>query len=64
MSDWQDISTAPRDGTRILAWSSGTGRWPTIVVWVKDYWAFEGAPLNLGTIQKWHQLPEPPKERK
>jgi hypothetical protein len=43
MSDWQDISTAPKDGTRILIWaeSPATGHCSVHLAW----WAipYEGA---------------------
>ena len=41
MTDWQDISTAPRDGRRILA-ATATDNFIVVV-------RFENYPLNIGS---------------
>ena len=58
---WQPIETAPKDGTRILVWSSGTGVYPAIAAWCQgSYWGYERSHVNLGTIEKWMPLPKSP----
>lgn len=32
MSEWQDISTAPKDGTKFFLWAPGY-EWPEVIYW-------------------------------
>ena len=58
---WQPIETAPKDGTKILLWGSGTGSWPCKGQFAEgDYWAF--TEPCVGWPELWMPLPEPPKE--
>jgi hypothetical protein len=65
MSDeWQPIETAPRDGTKILAWSYKKGF--TVSKWhtpanpeARGHWN-NGA--HSYTPNYWRALPDPPKE--
>lgn len=60
MPGWQKIETAPKDGTEILVWSSGSGYWPRMAVWRDSYWALDSA--NLGIPTHWMPLPAAPKK--
>lgn len=56
MAGWQAIETAPKDGTRILAWRSGDifiARWHKML----DAWCDEKEVLRP---THWVPLPEPP----
>jgi len=65
MTEWQDISTAPRDGKTILAY----GAWPMFPTvqdvclchWDEDdqRWAFDGEEM---LVTHWIPLPAPPKK--
>ena len=64
---WQDISTAPRNGRRVLVWGPDfqtvteawfceeTGLWPR-----DSSHSDEGEPCNVGLPSHWRPLPEPP----
>lgn len=66
MSEWQPISTAPKDGTGILAWIPD---WTTtmVVFWKESRWwmpvGYDGLMSMRGDppITHWMPLPEPPK---
>lgn len=74
MTDWQPISTAPKDGTRFLAWHS-SGEVTPLEVTGTSFEHTEAHPaydvravaLNmashrgLGEFTHWMPLPEPPK---
>lgn len=77
MTEWQDISTAPRDGTEILAFQAdgkfhigpedhvGTHlpAW-AVVSWKDGYW--DGYYSGLGPLDApthWMPLPPPPNEK-
>jgi len=49
---WQPIETAPRDGTEILVWAPGSGRWLI---------KFDGEEPAGRAFTHWQPLPEPPK---
>lgn len=67
MSDWQDIATAPRDGTRVLLWFNELdphtiqSEWRDEVGWV-DVWNNDRIELTHSFIwpTHWMSLPEPP----
>jgi hypothetical protein len=64
--DWQPIETAPKDGTKVLFWSSGTGDWPICGRWVDpdgadfSWWGMDKSAL--GNPTHWMPLPAPPSE--
>lgn len=33
LPQWRPMASMPKDGTEVLVWSSGTGRWPRIAKW-------------------------------
>ena len=58
---WQDISTAPKDGTEILAASTGTGAMIHIVFWHEiGAWHNGEGVFDNGYITHWQPLPQPP----
>ena len=69
MTEWQPMETAPKDGTRILAWCLGAYDGPaaTAVSWHSTYkvwWqdpneATEYDPDDMAPSH-WMPLPEPP----
>jgi hypothetical protein len=68
MTGWQDIETAPKDGTRILLGSPGNE--PVIGCWVSDSFAHgdEASDLPYGRLTDprwvpthWMPLPEAPR---
>jgi hypothetical protein len=64
---WQDISTAPKDGTEILLQGKAVppheGRYVTVGYGFDDGWrTYQGLLTNQPT--RWMPLPEPPKEIK
>jgi hypothetical protein len=70
MSDWQPISTAPKDGTQILVYFPQIGVWQ--VLWSREvfndgFWCvsdnkFEDRPLRGWSDEPthWMPLPDPP----
>lgn len=62
---WQPIETLPKDGTRVLLWSSGTGVWPITGRWCEGFqktsWLGMDAPM-LGVPSHWMLLPQPPEK--
>lgn len=67
---WQDISTAPKDGTVILAWcvhpnarfAGDSKEWccPVVAQWISHNgggWTWHGM---VGDFTHWHRLPAPP----
>lgn len=60
MSDWQDIDTAPRDGTWIELWRgpvTGPGAWSPLIV--ARWWEFDGvyatwAWPDESAVDPWH----------
>jgi hypothetical protein len=61
-AEWQPISTAPKDGTRIMLWLDGPIRAPKAVFGRLDKggWVTEGSGLAKPT--HWMPVPEPPKQ--
>lgn len=57
MNEWQHISTAPKDGTPILAFLNSGGF--SVVIWNRDHWT-----NCLWNVQPthWQPLPKPPTE--
>lgn len=58
---WNDVSTAPKDGTRILAyWRS----WVTIALWnlrVNNWQEWPDGDFDTGgELTHWMPLPDPP----
>ncbi len=65
--EWQPIETAPRDGTRIYAWTSA---WPIArpISWFEGYrergwWVFDSCTEAVG-VTHWQPLPAPPSHRR
>lgn len=68
MTDWQDISTAPKDGTRILVVHEGQTR---IALWGKTshvpiygFCLSDQGPedFDLVYVDLWQPLPSPPRD--
>lgn len=59
MTEWQDISTAPKDGTRILVVG---GMWdkPDIAAADGEWWAMRRREGWHGCPTHWMPLPPPP----
>ena len=55
---WQDIATAPKDGTEILGWD---GR-QVLVSWDADFKRFEDRGGFARRVTLWMPLPDPPSE--
>lgn len=75
MNEWQDIASAPKDGTPILVWSCSVrdelsgealpliGHWCDIEGWTVGEWDPEFdcyRKTNLVSITHWQPLPAPP----
>jgi hypothetical protein len=68
--DWQDISTARRDGTKVLGWgmlhapSWATVEEPTIQItrWDEETGSWYAPAMGSWAPTKWMPLPAPPKE--
>jgi hypothetical protein len=69
MSEWQDISTAPKDGTPVLLWGQQEGRSPFVGRWQDAGWGeFEWCEHTTGLEAcgpahepvYWMPLPAPP----
>ena len=61
--NWQDIETAPRDGSLILAWGgnqNGVGAYPWLVVWDPEIEAFVDEDDGyIPVLTQWLQLMAP-----
>lgn len=58
MGDWQPIATAPKDGTKILAWCSEWER-VLIIEWTSGVWAIELSDQDAQPTD-WQPLPQRP----
>ena len=59
---WQPIETAPKDGTRVLAWAHSYLN-STVIMWMGD-WYHEGSGTEFGPRHKpthWMPLPQNPR---
>ena len=64
--EWQQIETAPRDGSNLILWCDGVtvGSWSANVhPWNDGNWWIDGMQVT-GNPTHWMPLPEPPKEQK
>ena len=77
MNEWQDIDTAPMDGTHVLVafgpydqWTTFAQKPPTVAHWfdppvvgVEGGWYLSVSPFEQDSIMPthWMPLPEPPK---
>lgn len=64
---WQPISSAPRDGTRILTWSGSHGVEVAQWTWNEKWEIFATAEYDndwaiLEGVTHWQPLPAPPEE--
>ena len=64
MSEWQPIETAPKDGSKILAFEYYWVGYPFVCYWYKSRWVFHcpGTSLVEMNPDYWMPLPEPPAE--
>ena len=65
--NWQSIETAPKDGSRILAFEYyWVGDIPFVCYWYKSRWVFHcpGTSLVEMNPEYWMPLPKPPAEEK
>jgi len=61
MGEWQDISTAPRDGTRIVVYREGYAESMCIALWARDWDDWLTVPGGWQWRPEWWQpLPPPP----
>lgn len=62
MTEWQPISTAPKDGTTIIIWDKDHGC--MIVEWMYGEWhcSHDGEDMYGPEPTHWMPLPAPPKE--
>jgi predicted lipoprotein with Yx(FWY)xxD motif len=68
LDEWQPMTTAPRDGTRVLAYAAedAADTQPQIVKWKDGMWiiAWDGETWRYGEpFTHWMPLPEPPASR-
>lgn len=65
MSEWQPIETAPRDGTKVLVYSTVDGGNSSFFqhgLWQGLPWRSPGNPdFEKAKPSRWMPLPEPPK---
>lgn len=54
---WQDISTAPRDGTEIIGWY---GHYMYFIKFVDGDWFVAGFDESIRPPQKWRERIDPP----
>jgi uncharacterized protein (DUF2237 family) len=57
---WQDISTAPKDGTRILLYRPGNGWCVVIAWWSESAGAYGDYAGFFKDATHWMPLPSPP----
>jgi hypothetical protein len=57
---WQDISTAPKDGTTILGWWISTPNNCSVVWWSSAHKAWRDDAGTLGAPTKWQAIVPPP----
>lgn len=63
MADWQDISTAPKDGTHVLIFlpaDSAGGAEQLLAVWTQSGWESGDCLLHHDAPTHWHPIPAPP----
>jgi len=61
MAEWQPIESAPRDGTRVLAFPIRWDRTSAAVMYFKKPFGFVSAPGDWAAHPThWQPLPEPP----
>lgn len=59
MSEWRDISSAPRESKYILVWCpENRNHW--IVNWMNGRWQTDGVRALYETPTHWMPLPSPP----
>jgi hypothetical protein len=61
MSEWQDISTAPKDGFHILLWRDDI---QFVGYHAEAGWCMQGCKLINPEPTHWMPLQNPPKQRK
>ena len=64
MSNWKDIGSAPRDGTKLLLWHKELG---VVSGWRHDHYDawltnYKNCYFEFSHITHWQPLPEPPSE--
>lgn len=64
---WQDIATAPKDGTTILGYTATAGTEPHFyhpIYFYGGHWHEQGidGAVNDGWYTHWQPLPSPPKD--
>ena len=61
MSEWEDISTAPKDGTNILAvWAERRSPVFGVIYWEGDGWHEFDDDIDVDGATHWMPLPSPP----
>jgi hypothetical protein len=66
MSEWQDIETAPKDGSSILACDARIEGWQQVVYWDDEakaphMWGLADGPhYHVDMFTHWMPLPPPP----
>jgi len=66
MTDWQDIATAPRDGTKVLGYCRG-GDWMAVIWCEPGTTSWQGRPFWSNVREQvdpthWSPLPAAPKD--